>query len=291
MKGAGVPRVAIVIPCHDDAVLLSKTLAGIAAQGDSLSDVEVIVIDNNSSVDSIEAVHRAYIDMLELTLIQQPRLSHPFSLCRARNTALRMTEADWIVSLDADCIPAEGYIGAVLRRIGEAGDPRIYTGERSFVSCSEISASEILVGVPILSGLPTVPSVSNYGLHRDRRMPGMARLPDVSHPWAFMHACSLLYQASVARRIGGHDEAFDGHWGYEDADFAYRMITTGGCEPRFAPEMRVYHQEPGDGVTGRYQYKSDKAQNPNWTRICAEIMGFREFKRKQFQELGVTVNL
>ncbi|MEM1172869.1 MAG: hypothetical protein AAGJ08_28295 [Cyanobacteria bacterium P01_H01_bin.35] len=33
----------------------------------------------------------------------------------------------------------------------------------------------------------------------------------------------------------------------------------------------------------------DKSKNPNWTRICERIPGFKEFKRQQYQSLTCQV--
>jgi len=280
---------SIVIPCHDGAALLSKTLAGIAAQGNVTKRIEIILVDNNSKTDSMESVHRRFMDVLNITLIQQPRLRHPFSLCRARNMALRLTTADWILSLDSDCIPDQGHLAAVLKIISSGDTASVYTGERVFISSADITVADILHDALAMNSLKPIRSASNYRLPLDRRMPIMKQLPNVSHPWAFMHAGNLLYPVAKAREIGGHDEAFDGHWGYEDAEFAYRIITGGGCAPRFSSEMRVFHQEPTHVTSSDYKHKLDKRNNPNWVRACEAIPGFREFKIEQFRDLGAEI--
>ncbi|WP_127783603.1 glycosyltransferase family 2 protein [Rhodococcus sp. X156] len=291
MAATEAPLIAITIPCHNDADLLARTLAGIAGQGPALDRVEVILVDNNSDVDSLERLHRQFSSRMQLTLVQQPQLPHPFALCRARNLALRLTRAQWVLSLDSDCVLQEGYLVAALQYVARGGQSRICTGERVFVSCAALSPAHIMRDVSVLDLLPTVGSVSNYGLPQDRRMPDMVALPEVPQPWAFMHAGNLLYPVAKAREIGGHDEEFDGVWGYEDADFAHRMITVAGCVPEYSPNLRVFHQEPADAGVGTYGYKRDKKTNPNWHRACERIPGFREFKENQFRGLGADVTI
>ncbi len=78
-----MPRLSIVIPCRNEGRLLENVLAGIVMQDIETSDVEILLIDNNSDIDSIEQVYRSFRDLLTLTMIQQPRLAHPFALSRA----------------------------------------------------------------------------------------------------------------------------------------------------------------------------------------------------------------
>lgn len=280
---------SIVIPCHDDVDTLPKTLAGIAAQEASIDRIEVVVVDNNSTLNFLEDLHREWSSRLTLTVIHRPSLSHPFALSSARNLALRTITNPWVLSLDADCIPGQSYFRAILAEIEGCGSggAACFTGERAFIAADALTPETILGNNRCLESAPRVRSVSNYELLEDRRLPGMRELPLAEHPWAYMHGANFLYPSAAARAIGGHDEAFDGHWGYEDADFAFRLITAGGCEPRFVEGMRVYHQEPADPGAYTMSRRLDKRANPNWGRVCATIPGFEDFKRGQYRALGI----
>ena len=59
--------------------------------------------------------------------------------------------------------------------------------------------------------------------------------------------------------MGGYDEIFDGCWGYEDVDFAHRMITCGGAQPVYLPGIDCYHQ---DSALSNRQNRFDKAKQP-----------------------------
>ncbi|MGH3548604.1 MAG: glycosyltransferase [Pseudonocardiaceae bacterium] len=284
-------RLSIIIPCRNGARLLENVLAGIVAQDIETIDVEIILVDNNSDTDSIERVYRDFRELLTVTLIQQPRLAHPFALSRARNTALRLAAGEWISSIDADCIPSVGFLRSAYTAIDQAGSrPQIFTGERIFVSASNLTKDKLIDEPSILLRTASVPSASNYFLSKDRRLPIMEQLPDVEHPWAYMHGGNLLYRTIDAKLVHGHDERFDGSWGYEDADFAYRMIVKANCSPRYLSDMTVYHQEqlpPPAVQVDRF----DKRNNPNWNRACEAIPGFRAFKIEQYKRLGVSVSI
>lgn len=285
-----MPRLSIVIPCCNGARLLENVLAGIVVQDVETTDVEILLVDNNSDTDSIEQVYRGFRDLLMLTLIQQPRLPHPFALSRARNTALRLAAGEWISSIDADCIPCPGFLRSIYAAIDQAGvRPIMFTGERVFISANNFTREKLIEDPSIILGAPRVSSASNYFLPKDRRLPIMEQLPDVEHPWAYMHGGNVLYRAIDAELVHGHDERFDGSWGYEDTDFAYRMIVRAHCSPRYLSGMTVYHQEPLTSTTMQVD-RFDKTNNPNWDRACETIPGFQVFKTEQYQRMGISVS-
>lgn len=276
---SGTPTLAVIIPAYNACLPLSNTLAGLAVQAADGPVLETIVIDNNSSQGSLDMLHRRFCDTLNMTLIHQPALPHPFALARARNVGMRLSTADWILLLDADCVPGPGFLKATQAAIDEHGKtPMLATGERKFVDALRYSAITTPDDLAMLETMPRIESGSNYGLTQDRRLPAMRELPRSPHPWAYMHGGVLLYRASEALLVRGFDERYDGHWGYEDADFAYRMIVEAACVPQFVEGMAVFHQEAASGFEG-LRHKWEKRSNPNWHRVCAVIPGFEDFKR------------
>lgn len=279
---------SVIITCHERAPELERVLAGLCAQRGSSHAVEVLLVDNNSEHASLEGLHRRYRDRLDVHLLLQPRLPHPFALSRARNLGLRVACGDWIVSLDSDCIPDPDYVDSAAEAIGRCGaGPSVFTGERRFVDVSRLSATDIVTRPELLRTLPPVRSHANYGLPRDRRHPRMTALPDVPHPWDLMHGGNTIFRREDAVRVGGYDEQFDGHWGYEDIEFAHRLINEARCVPRYVDRMDVYHQEPSPTTPQPDRY--DKAANPNWARVCQRIEGYREFKITHNRSIGLDV--
>jgi glycosyltransferase involved in cell wall biosynthesis len=281
--------VSIVMPSHNNATLLEKSLAGFVAQDLCASlQLEIIVIDNNSDDESVAAVQTRFRDKLPLTLIQQPQLDHPFALCKARNAGIRLAKGDWIVSMDADIIPNRSYIETIAQYIKEWGDtPVVAACERVFVSAKDVTAMDIMGNPALLEQLPITNSPSNYGLSRDRRLPDIKQLPNLDHPWDYMHGCNVLYRRQDALKISGYDEAYDGRWGYEDIDFAYRMITEAGCKPTYASGLHVYHQD-NDEETPNIE-RTDKRTNPNWTRVCELIPGYKAYKIAKYRRLSDSI--
>jgi glycosyltransferase involved in cell wall biosynthesis len=281
-------RISVVIPCYDLSRELEKTLAGLLAQDRYPASWEVVIVDLNSRADSLEALHRKYRHALPLYLVQLPELAHRYSLSRARNAGIRLASYDWVACLDADCIPGSSYFGSLDRHVDQTAGPRpILTAERVFIDAAGMTASEITASPGRLESAPRARSASNYHLTEDRRLSRL-RLPamaDQPHPWDVIHGCNVVFRREAALEIGGYDETYDGCWGYEDIDFAFRMVSDAGCTPVYADGCHVFHQERiGSDIWSTT--RSQKTANPNWERICRRIPGYDDYKKTLYKEIA-----
>lgn len=285
------PVISVIMPVFNHFDALARTLAGLGAQDGIVPDqLEVILVDNNSTDDGLHDVIATASSTLSVTLIHQPKNVHPFSLCRARNAGLALAQGDWIWTLDADCIPHPRATSALLSAIEEWGRCVIVTGERVFVDAKEVIPAEICSAPLVLEQLPLVASASNYGLVKDRRFPTILDLPHVEHPWDLMHGGNTVFARAAAQAVGGYDERFDGTWGYEDDEFAYRIVSRTSATPVFVPGMTVFHQEcpltDGVGID-----RTDKSSNPNWALACRLIPGYRDYKLRTYSKSGINVHV
>jgi glycosyltransferase involved in cell wall biosynthesis len=280
--------VTIAMPCHNEVELLARSLAALAAQLGGTEDLEVILVDNQSDDPRLSDVVDRYSRVLDLKLRRPPHLEHPYALCRARNLALAEARGDWFWTLDSDCMPNPGFLSTLRERVDglRPGERRMLTGERIFIDGSGLDEEGVRARNGSLEQAPRVRSAANYGLRRDRRFPALAELPEIEHPWDQMHGGNTVFQTEVAREVGGYDTGFDGNWGYEDDEFAYRMISEGEAVPFYEPGLVVYHQEPTRQPT--YD-RLEKGKNPNWHRVCALIPGYREYKLAGYARNGVAI--
>jgi glycosyltransferase involved in cell wall biosynthesis len=280
--------VTVAIPCHNEVEILARSLAGLAAQVGGTEDLEVILVDNRSDDPRLEDVAASYAKRLDLTLVRQPDLENPYALCAARNRALAIARGEWFWTLDSDCIANPAYLATLRDQFAklEPGEHLMLAGERIFVDGSGLRERGILARDDSLKRAPRVRSAANYGLPRDRRFPALAELPHIEHPWDQMHGGNTVFPTALAREVGGYDPGFDGNWGYEDDEFAYRLISQGGAEPRYKPGLVVYHQEP---TTPPSYDRLEKAENPNWHRVCRLIPGYREYKLAGYARHGVAI--
>ena len=111
-------RVAVIIPHYNDTARLGRCLAALEPQLGA--DLEVVVADNASTED-LEPIRARFASAR--VVIQPEKGAGP-----ARNAGAAATRAPWLAFLDADCVPAPGWLDRV-RRIA-AGDPGTVTGGR-----------------------------------------------------------------------------------------------------------------------------------------------------------------
>lgn len=95
-----MPSYAVIIPHYNDATRLERCLTTLAPQLDE--DVEVVVADNNSTVD-LEPIQAQFPGIRFIT--QTEKGAGP-----ARNLGVSDTSAPWIFFIDADCVPADDWI-------------------------------------------------------------------------------------------------------------------------------------------------------------------------------------
>ncbi|WP_031485009.1 glycosyltransferase family 2 protein [Maridesulfovibrio frigidus] len=279
---------SFVIPCHNNIELLKKTLAGLS-MNTGVVPFEVILVDNNSFDEDIDKAYTKYIDFLDLYLLRQPKLPHPMAVSRARNLGLRLSRYDWIVNLDSDCVITPSYLKRLTEWVQNSHHENpIIVGLRRFVDMNNITDNDILADKVSYDALPLVASEANYSQIVDRRVPYLDKLQDLEHPWAYFHSCNLIYRKDSANAVGGFDEIFDGCWGYEDIDFAHRMITQTNALPCYLPGIECLHQDSESSST---QNRFDKNSNPNWQLIAERIPGYLDYKSKEYLNLNSKIQL
>lgn len=270
---------SVIIPAHERGRALAHTLEGVCVAA-GRSAVEVIVVDNHSVAEKPAQIVQMFTHRIAIRLVEQDPGAPAFSLCRARNMAAQLARYPYVVLLDSDCIPNAGFFAAAKAAVR---DDRLLVGERRFIRETDV-CQEAIACSNHLENLPRVRSVSNYGLSADRRLPMLRMLPGVPHPWAYCHGANLVAPTHLVRKVA-FDESYDGCWGYEDIDFAYRAVTTEKLDVNFVLNMFVYHQEhPGEDPL--LPQRLDKQNNPNWRRICSTIPGFEAHKRREYRAVA-----
>jgi hypothetical protein len=97
------PALAVVIPCWNAELWIARAIQ--SALDQDYANLEVIVIDDGSTDASLERI-KAFGDKI------QWRSGPNRGGCAARNIGLEMTQADWVLFLDADDYLEPGSIGA-----------------------------------------------------------------------------------------------------------------------------------------------------------------------------------
>jgi GT2 family glycosyltransferase len=100
-----MPKVTVVIAAFNAGKYIGEALASVQAQ--TLEDVEVIVVDDGSTDDTIRQAER-FAPFLDLTIIRQANAGPS----AARNLGIRRARAPYCALLDADDIMLPGLLAA-----------------------------------------------------------------------------------------------------------------------------------------------------------------------------------
>jgi chondroitin synthase len=263
-------HISVVIPCYNNQRELELTLTGLNVQSYPLSLVEVIVVDGGSSPPLKELLSRfeSYFDII---FIRQERRG--YSVATARNIGIQQASGSIVICLDSDMLPVPELIEAHVRHLTNH-EPAATIGYRRYIDASTITPELILTSFDTIYQFPDVPSASNDGKARDRRLPEFAYFDMHPAPYNCFHGCNVAFRKSDAIRVGLFDEEFNGHWGYEDIEFGYRLWRS-GISLLLVPEALGFHQE--NSVLTLSDRLRDAAVN--FELICRKIPGFREFRQ------------
>ncbi len=291
---------SVIIPCLEGLEKLENTILSFVRASQHLGAcrdkrVELILVDNNSPVSSsIAALGQRYREMIDIIIIQQPKLASTFSLCDARNRGVMNARGEFIFFTDSDCmVPPDFFVTLdSFTQTMNREDKWVLTGERVFVRApKEVNLNDL--SKDYFEQLDRCPSASNYGLIKDRRFPWIENLPNEEHPWNFVHGCFMFMPKQAYVDVGGSDTRYDGNWGYEEIELIHEIVTQTHSEVYFTHQAKVYHQEFSEDLAkiNENEYRSDKSNNPNWIRICEKIDGFKRFKSEQFSKRGIACTL
>jgi N-acetylglucosaminyl-diphospho-decaprenol L-rhamnosyltransferase len=207
-------RPAVYIPNFNGAAQLGRTLRSLGAQ---TRPVDVVLVDNGSSDDSVELARR------ELPEVKVLELSENLGFGPAINRAVAEHPADPVILLNNDAEAEPRFVEALLDGLGEGVDSvaGVLLQERApeLIDSAGVVADATLMGFDYLHGEPAAAAQA---------------APDPLGPTGG----AALYRRRALEAVGGFDERIFLY--YEDLDLALRIVAAGGrC--RLAPEARALH--------------------------------------------------
>lgn len=285
-------NLSIVIQAHERKEILEKTLIGLYHQEISLGkEFEVIVIDNKSKQD-LRSIVSSFAKTLDIQYVGRNDLEHPFAIASGRNLGMRMAKHEGILIMDSDIYLPPTLIDSLIDEINNKNHAFLMTAKRVFIDSSDFSDAELFENKFLYKEFPKILSESNYYHPEDNRFSHgeiLKKIEQHENPWAYFYGMFTCFTRSSGLAINGYDESFDGHWGYEDIDFAYRLYKQVNPECMIFDGDVVYHQEPyrenqdEQDVTAD---RLDKANNPNWEKICNIIPGFSDWKSQYYKKIA-----
>lgn len=228
-------RPAVYIPNFNGAAQLGRTLRSLGAQ---TRPVDVVLVDNGSSDDSLELARR------ELPEVRVLELGSNLGFGPAINRALAEHPADPVILLNNDAEAEPRFVEALLDGLGEGVDAvaGVLLQERSpeLIDSAGVVADATLMGFDYLHGEP---------------VEAAAAAPDPLGPTGG----AALYRRAALEAVGGFDERIFLY--YEDLDLALRM-SAAGAHCRLAPGARALHAYSASLGAG----SGEKFARTGWSR-------------------------
>ena len=218
-----MPLVSVIVPSHNRARLLERSLRSILAQ--DLADIEVVVVDDGSSDDSASLAAAADP---RVRVLRNPQ---PTGVSAARNRGISAARGEWIAFCDDDDLWSPEKLSRQLAAAQSARAHWAYTGD--------VNVDDDL---RILSGGPPPDP--------DRVMALMSRWNPLSSGGS-----NVIVRAAVLAGTGGFDSTLRRT---EDWDLWIRIARTGRPAWVCAP-LVAYRFHPGN-VAGNPDEMVDEAR-------------------------------
>ncbi|HEY0976080.1 MAG TPA: glycosyltransferase [Flavobacteriales bacterium] len=226
---AGPRKVSIIIPTKDKTDLLQQCVKSIFERS-THQDVEVVVVDNNSS----EREFFAYIGTATAAYGDRFRCvkaDMPFNFSALVNFGVKHSTGDYIVLLnnDTEVITPDWLEGLMEQAqrpsIGVVGVKLLYPNET-------IQHAGVVMGLGGAAGHVLV--------GEDRRGPGYFNYVNMLNNYSALTAACIMVRRSLYERMNGFDESFAVE--YNDVDFCLR-IRESGLNNVYVPHVELFHHE------------------------------------------------
>jgi len=203
MKVSIKPNASVIIVTYNNSDLLLSNLDNLNKQ--TVSDFEIIIIDNNEKIDIFPLIKKYPINYI--------KLKKNYGLSFARNIGIKLARGEIVIFLDDDAIPANDFIEEHIRAYKE---------------------NDIL-GLRGKS-LPRTPTIYNYFAshydYGDKTIPCFINLEGNSS-----------FKRDVLIEIGGFNPKLQGAGGYEGLELTYRIVSKYKDKSKliYYPNAVIYH--------------------------------------------------
>lgn len=209
-SGPSRPRFSVVMPAHNSAATLDEAVASVLAQ--TFEDLELLVIENGSSDDTLELARRwsARDPRVYATTLEAG------DVVLARNAGITEARGDYVTFLDADDVYLPGYLAFLDSAVRE------HPG-RTMYAVGGVSVAPDGARSPLSPSMP-----------KDR--PRELTLSDVA--WMTLFPNMVAYPADELRKLGGYRHSY-----IEDYDLWLHTFAVGGTGiylPGEFSEHRIY---------------------------------------------------
>lgn len=252
--------ISVIVATYNRPDALAAVLRSLGKQDDR--QFEVVVADDGSRPDTEDVAKRAQATLpVPLSHVWQEDTG--FRLAAVRNRATAHARGDYLIFLDGDCIVRRHFVRAH-RALAELG--WCVTGGRVLLSES-FTRAVLADGTAVedwsvaAAAIAAVQGKINRAMTLPRLPLGPLRKLGADR-WQRLRGCNFSAFRADIERVNGFDEGFQG-WGFEDSDFAARLIESGVRLKNGRLATNVYHL---------WHPENDRtAHSENWQRLQARI--------------------
>ena len=237
-------KLSIVIVNYNVKYFLEQCLIAVRAATAGL-DVEVYVVDNQSSDGSVEYLRPKFPEVYFIENQDNP------GFAKANNQAIRQCESEYILLLNPDTVIGENSLHTLCRFMDEhpeagAVGVKMLNGHGAFLAESKRSFPTPWVSFCKLFGLSALfPRSTRFAAYS---LPYLN--PDQKHQVEVLAGAFMLLRHNALKKTGLFDESFFMYG--EDIDLSYR-ITRAGLQNYYLPE-RILHYKGESTKKGDRKY-------------------------------------
>ena len=226
--GPATASVSVIVPVRNEAECIASTLDQLLDQELDGIDLEILVVDGQSTDDTPEIVQRYVERYPSIRLLENPRrLSSA-----ARNLAIEKSRSEYVVIIDGHCeIPTRRYFIELVDAFEESGADCL--GRPQPLDVTSATPLQLAIAVARSSRLGHHPESFIYS-DQPQFVPAKS--------------VAVAYRRGVFDRVGLFDESFDAH---EDGEFNYRCDRA-GLRCYFVPALAINYF-PRTSLTGLFK--------------------------------------
>ncbi len=222
--------IGILISTYNWPRALELVLIGISQQ--TLLPQEILIADDGSGKETSELIER-YKSILNIPIKHAWHEDKGFRKSIILNKAVKMAQSDYIIEIDGDILPHNKFIEDHIKN----AEPSVFVqGARAIISQSATRA--------ILEGRKSYFTPFSSGVKNrfnSLRIPFLRSLiVSDSRSSNNIKACNMAYWKQDFIAINGYDNHFVG-WGWEDYEFAARLINAGIRKKRLKLAAICFH--------------------------------------------------
>lgn len=248
---------SVIVTTYNRPEALGRVFAALQLQ--KFQDFEIVVADDGSGPET-KGVIDAWVEKSKFPIRHAWQDDKGFRASQSRNNAVKLSQGDYLIFLDGDCLPRPdflyqyslllepGYVVAGNRcLLGSWLTMQIVSGKINPLewSIGDFIKYRLLGEINRLDAFLTLPPNCTFRYRKEKR-------------WQQLRSCNMGLSRQDYEKVNGFDSSFVG-WGFEDSDFAVRLINAGIRIKSGAFATAVFHLY--------HKETKEKQMGPNWERL------------------------